>query len=167
METNLENSNINNQNDNYLADKNKTWERKSNNKFHGNQNNRRNFRKRDNNFQDDEDSDDDEKDIADVAKKSNKENNIQNYLDESEDVMLSNSQLQKLKLNKSITSKLKNSRLRQIIKAINSAKYKKSMLENVLLEDKHFKQFTDEILDTLGFMESVKGSQTNFKIVNI
>lgn len=71
-------------------------------------------------------------------------------LDETEDVILDESDLEKLLTNTSITKKLKNKKLRRIIKLINASKFKNSLLDKTSKHDKHFKDFTEEILETLG-----------------
>lgn len=94
--------------------------------------------------------------------------NIYNYLDETEDVILSETQLSKLKEKSSIINKLKNTRLRKILKAINSSKFKKQMLEQIMKEDKHFTMFCDEILTALGFSESVyNNNNKQFNVINL
>jgi hypothetical protein len=47
---------------------------------------------------------------------------------------------------------IKNNKLKKIIKHIDASKYKKKTLEK-MMEDKEFKQFTDEILKTLGYLK--------------
>jgi hypothetical protein len=47
---------------------------------------------------------------------------------------------------------IKNKKLKKIIKHIDSTKYKKTFLEKMLL-DADFKDFTDEILVSLGFLK--------------
>jgi hypothetical protein len=50
-------------------------------------------------------------------------------------------------------NKLKNEKLKKIIKNVDSTKYKKNTLEK-LLKDEDFRKFADEILETLGFMKN-------------
>jgi hypothetical protein len=50
-------------------------------------------------------------------------------------------------------NKLKNKRLQKIIKYIDSSKYKKRNLER-MLQDNHFSNFVDEILETLGHLKN-------------
>ena len=47
---------------------------------------------------------------------------------------------------------IKNKSLQKLIRHIDSTKYKKTFLEKMLI-DKDFKEFTDEILFTLGFLK--------------
>lgn len=49
-------------------------------------------------------------------------------------------------------NKLKNEKLRKIIREIDGTKYKKKTLEKMLL-DKDFRDFADEILETLGYLK--------------
>ncbi len=49
--------------------------------------------------------------------------------------------------------KVKNNKLRKIIKLINSAKLKNTLLTKALFYDEHLKLFADEILEVLGFKE--------------
>lgn len=72
-------------------------------------------------------------------------------LDENEDIILEENQLNKLLLNKSICKKLSNQKLRKIIKLINNAKFKSSLLSKTIKNDKEFKSFADEILIELGY----------------
>ena len=74
-------------------------------------------------------------------------------LDENEDIILDDTKLSLLKENKSIFDKLKNTRMRKVLKAINKAKFKKTMLESIIKADKNFENFTNEILTVLGFMK--------------
>jgi hypothetical protein len=46
---------------------------------------------------------------------------------------------------------IKNNKLKRIIKHIDGSRYKKKTLEK-MMEDKDFKEFTDEILKTLGYL---------------
>lgn len=57
-----------------------------------------------------------------------------------------------MKENKSIMTKLKNKKLQKIIKEIDSTRYKKRVLER-MMNDKDFKEFTDEILASLGYLK--------------
>lgn len=50
-------------------------------------------------------------------------------------------------------NKLKNKKLQKIIRNIDSTKYKKRTLEKMLL-DKDFRDFADEILETLGYLKN-------------
>ena len=75
-------------------------------------------------------------------------------LDEDEDIILSEKQLSVLKKNKSIMTKLKNKKLKNILKEIDSTKYKKRTLEKKMENDPDFKEFTTEILETLGFIKN-------------
>lgn len=86
------------------------------------------------------------------------------FLDETEDILLTDNELAILKQNTSITTKLKNTKLRKIIKTVVNSKYKRSLLEKILQEDKHFKFFCDEILGTLGFSTKIN---ENFNIIDI
>ena len=82
-------------------------------------------------------------------------NNIQPLnLDEDEDIILSEKQLSSLKNNKSIMTKIKNKKLRKILNEIDSAKYKKKTLEKYMMNDPDFKEFTTEILNSLGFIKN-------------
>ena len=74
------------------------------------------------------------------------------FLDENEDIILDNSKLCKLKENKKIMMLIKNKSLQKLMRHIDSTKYKKTFLEK-MLTDKDFKEFTDEILITLGFLK--------------
>ena len=74
-------------------------------------------------------------------------------LDEDEDIILSEAKLSILKTNKSIMTKLKNKKLRKILKEIDSTKYKKNTLAKKMETDPDFKEFTTEILKTLGFIK--------------
>ena len=88
-------------------------------------------------------------------------------LDEFEDIILSTTQLSSLKQNSSILQKIRNTKLRQIIKAINNAKFKKDILEKILKEDKNFRLFADEILHCLGFaIKNENGNQINGEQIN-
>ena len=49
-------------------------------------------------------------------------------------------------------NKLKNKSLRKIIRNINTTKFKKKTIEKMLL-DKDFREFADEILETLGYLK--------------
>ena len=75
-------------------------------------------------------------------------------LDEDEDIILEKKDLEKLKENKKIMNMLKNNTLRKIIREIDSAKYKKRTLERYIDKDPDFKEFTTEILETLGFIKN-------------
>ena len=75
-------------------------------------------------------------------------------LDEEEDVILSKEQLSVLKQNDKIMTMLRNKNLKKIIKDIDSAKYRKSKLEKTMKINPHFKEFTTEILTTLGFIKN-------------
>ena len=75
-------------------------------------------------------------------------------LDEDEDIILSEDQLASLKNNKSIMTKIKNKKLRKILKEIDSAKYKKRTLEKYMMNDPDFKEFTTEIVNSLGFIKN-------------
>ena len=74
-------------------------------------------------------------------------------LDEDEDIILEKKDLEKLKENKKIMNMLKNKTLRKIIREIDSAKYKKRTLERMINNDKNFKEFVQDILNTLGFIK--------------
>jgi len=50
-------------------------------------------------------------------------------------------------------NKLKNIKLKKIIRNIDNTKFKKKTLEKMLLEQ-DFKVFADEILDTLGYLKN-------------
>ncbi len=50
-------------------------------------------------------------------------------------------------------NKLKNKKLQKIIKNIDTTKYKKKTLEK-MLADNDFRFFTDEILETLGYLKN-------------
>lgn len=73
-------------------------------------------------------------------------------LDEDEDIILSKDELSVLKSNNKIMTMLRNKNLKKIIKEIDSSKYKKRTLERIQL-DPDFKEFTTEILNTLGFIK--------------
>lgn len=73
-------------------------------------------------------------------------------LDEEEDVILTEKDLAKLKTNEKLMTMLRNKTLRKIIKEIDSSKYKKKALDK-LENDPDFQMFTDEILNTLGFLK--------------
>ena len=75
-------------------------------------------------------------------------------LDEDEDIILSEKQLSLLKNNKDIMTKIKNKKLRKILNEIDSAKYKKRTLEKYMTKDPDFKEFTTEILNSLGFIKN-------------
>ena len=75
-------------------------------------------------------------------------------LDEDEDIILSNKRLSILKTNKSIMTKLNNKKLFKILKDIDSTKYKKRTLEKMMNTDPDFREFTMEILQTLGFLKN-------------
>ena len=75
-------------------------------------------------------------------------------LDEDEDIILTEKQLSVLKTNKSIMTKLKNKKIFKILKEIDSTKYKKRTLEKKMETDPDFKDFTTEILTTLGFIKN-------------
>jgi hypothetical protein len=49
-------------------------------------------------------------------------------------------------------NRLKNNKLKKIIKTIDSTRFKKRTLEK-MLNDEDFKEFTDEILKTLGYLK--------------
>lgn len=72
-------------------------------------------------------------------------------LDEGEDIILETDQLDALLTSEKVTSKLKNKKLKRIIKLINSSKFKSSLLDKILKKDNHFREFADEILVSLGF----------------
>lgn len=72
-------------------------------------------------------------------------------LDDGEDIILEEDQLNLLITNDKITSKLKNRKLKRIIKLINASKFKSSLLDKILKKDVHFREFADEILVCLGF----------------
>jgi len=55
---------------------------------------------------------------------------------------------------KNIMTKIKNKKLMKILKEIDSAKYKKRTLERYMDKDPDFKEFTTEILETLGFIKN-------------
>lgn len=75
-------------------------------------------------------------------------------LDEDEDVILLEKKLNVLKTNKNIMTKIKNEKLMKILRQIDSAKYKKRTLEKIMEGDPEFKEFTIEILETLGFIQN-------------
>ena len=75
-------------------------------------------------------------------------------LDEDEDIILTEKELCNLKNNKNIMTKIKNKKLMKILKEIDSAKYKKRTLERYMDKDPDFKEFTTEILETLGFIKN-------------
>ena len=75
-------------------------------------------------------------------------------LDEDEDIILSEKKLSVLKSNKSIMTKIKNKKLIKILKEIDSAKYKKRTLGKYMENDPDFKEFTTEILQSLGFIQN-------------
>ena len=94
-----------------------------------------------------------------VIKEDKEERNINDKnqplnLDEDEDIILSEKQLSVLKDNKSIMTKIKNQKLMKILKEIDSAKYKKRTLSKYMENDPDFKEFTTEILDSLGFIQN-------------
>ena len=98
-----------------------------------------------------------EKNLEKNDKNEEKEinNNIQPLnLDEDEDIILSEKQLSSLKNNKSIMTKIKNKKLKKILNEIDTAKYKKRTLEKYMINDPDFKEFTTEILNTLGFIKN-------------
>lgn len=86
--------------------------------------------------------------------KDNNNNTQPLNLDEDEDIILSEDQLASLKNNKSIMTIIKNKKLRKILKEIDSAKYKKRTLEKYMMNDPDFKEFTTEILNSLGFIKN-------------
>lgn len=51
-------------------------------------------------------------------------------------------------------NKIRNRKLQKIIKYIDNSKYKKRNLEQMLSQDKHFAEFVDEILETLGYLKN-------------
>ena len=53
-----------------------------------------------------------------------------------------------------IEESIMKSNLKKIIKDIDSAKYRKSKLEKTMKTNPHFKEFTTEILTTLGFIKN-------------
>jgi hypothetical protein len=55
---------------------------------------------------------------------------------------------------KNIMTKIKNKKLMKILKEIDSAKYKKRTSERYMDKDPDFKEFTTEILETLGFIKN-------------
>ncbi len=77
-------------------------------------------------------------------------------LDDNQDIIVDPSSLHKLRENTSIMNKLKNKRLKKIIRNIDSAKYKKRILEKLISNDKDFKDFVDEILSSLGYLNENK-----------
>ena len=94
-------------------------------------------------------------DINDINDKQKENNEIQPLnLDEDEDIILSEKQLSVLKTNKSIMTKIKNKKLFKILKEIDSTKYKKRTLQKKMDNDPDFKEFTTEILTTLGFIKN-------------
>ena len=97
-----------------------------------------------------------EKNFTKNEKDNEKEtNNTQPLnLDEDEDIILSEKQLSLLKNNKDIMTKIKNKKLRKILNEIDSAKYKKRTLEKYMTKDPDFKEFTTEILNSLGFIKN-------------
>ena len=84
--------------------------------------------------------------------KKEEENQRPLNLDEDEDIILSKDELSVLKSNNKIMTMLRNKNLKKIIKEIDSSKYKKRTLERMQL-DHDFKEFTTEILTTLGFIK--------------
>ena len=84
--------------------------------------------------------------------KKEEENQRPLNLDEDEDIILSKDELSVLKSNNKIMTMLRNKNLKKIIKEIDSSKYKKRTLERMQL-DPDFKEFTAEILTTLGFIK--------------
>lgn len=84
--------------------------------------------------------------------KKEEENQRPLNLDEDEDIILSKDELSVLKSNNKIMTMLRNKNLKKIIKEIDSSKYKKRTLERMQL-DPDFKEFTTEILTTLGFIK--------------
>ena len=96
-----------------------------------------------------------EKNNKKEKKEENNEVNIQPLnLDEDEDIILTEKDLACLKNNKSIMTKIKNKKLRKILKEIDTAKYKKRTLEKYMVNDPDFKEFTTDILKTLGFIKN-------------
>ena len=51
-------------------------------------------------------------------------------------------------------TKIKNKKLKKILNEIDTAKYKKRTLEKYMINDSDFKEFTTEILNTLGFIKN-------------
>ena len=93
--------------------------------------------------------------MADKNEKIENNNSIPPLnLDEDEDIILSEKELSVLKTNKSIMTKIKNKKLLKILKEIDSTKYKKRTLERKMESDTDFKEFTTEILKTLGFIKN-------------
>ena len=96
-------------------------------------------------------------DVAESEKNTHLSSNVEKenkplFLDENEDIILDNSKLSKLRENKKIMMMIKNKSLQKLIKHCDSTKYKKTFLEK-MLTDKDFKEFTDEILITLGYLK--------------
>ena len=83
----------------------------------------------------------------------NENNKRELNLDEDQDIILSRENLSILKTNDKIMNMLKNKRLRKIIIEIDSTKFKKKTLEK-MLKDSQFREFTDEILTTLGYLKN-------------
>jgi hypothetical protein len=50
-------------------------------------------------------------------------------------------------------TKLRNNKLKRIIRSIDSTKFKKNTLEKMMAGDKDFREFCDEILRTLGYLK--------------
>jgi hypothetical protein len=80
-------------------------------------------------------------------------------LDEDDDIILGKAKLDLLSIfviilvqNDKIMTKLRNSKLKRIIKSIDSTKYKKKTLEKIM-NDKDFREFADDILKTLGYLK--------------
>ena len=94
--------------------------------------------------------------IEKKEEKKEKEPLIKNDLNlkEDEDIILSKEELKKLRKNKAILDKIKNKQLQKIIKEIDGAKYKKKLLKKFMDSDEEFKEFTCEIVRTLGFTKS-------------
>lgn len=86
------------------------------------------------------------------VEKKEEENQRPLNLDEDEDIILSKDELSVLKTNNKVMTMLRNKNLKKIIKEIDSSKYKKRTLER-MQEDPDFKDFTTEILNTLGFIK--------------
>ena len=96
-----------------------------------------------------------EKNMVKEEKEQESGNNVQPLnLDEDEDIILTEDKLSVLKSNKSIMTKIKNKKLMKILKEIDSAKYKKRTLGRYMENDPDFKEFTTEILNTLGFIKN-------------
>lgn len=98
-----------------------------------------------------------------------KENIIKNEnprleLDEHEDIIVPTERLEGIINNQSLRTKLKNTKLRKIIKFINSSKLKTTLLSKAIKNDAHLKDFVDEILEGLGYLKS---KDKGVKIVNL